>query len=75
MKARLDKYGRLTIPKAVRVQLGLTHGTTFDVEVRGHLVRLLPSAGDAAPEDLEVTARVNVPEALRWQRLEKLSAS
>lgn len=74
MQAKLDKYGRMTIPKAVRDHLGLAPGTTFDVVLQGGGIRLIPVAGDSAPADGSLTARVSLPEGLRWKRLEKLSS-
>lgn len=49
MKATIDRAGRLVIPKALRVQLGLSPGVV-DVEADGADLRIRPLAEDLLEE-------------------------
>ncbi len=72
MEAKLDKYGRVYLPKELREKLGLTTGTVLHFVVRGHTLLLTwhPQSEAPAPPLRSDRAR---PSPLSWQRLEALS--
>lgn len=46
-KVTLDKAGRVVLPKALRDELNLSAGDTFDVSVEGEAVTLRPRRAEA----------------------------
>jgi len=46
VKATLDRYGRVVIPKQVRKQLGLKAGDEFSLVVEGGKISLIPVEGE-----------------------------
>jgi len=46
MRAVLDRFGRVILPKSIRDDLGLKPGSALDLEVCRHEVRLRPIEGE-----------------------------
>jgi AbrB family looped-hinge helix DNA binding protein len=50
MEATIDAGGRILLPKAIRVALGLAPGSTVDVAARGGVVQITPGGRTARLE-------------------------
>ena len=79
METRVDKFGRVVIPKLIRIHLGLRSGVTLSVEEREQDVLLRPvrEASCVAVKDGVVVftgvASGELQDALRRHRDERLS--
>lgn len=47
MQVKIDRAGRIVLPKAVRDKLGLAPGDSLELEQRGNRVTLFPVAAPA----------------------------
>ncbi|MFO7532972.1 MAG: hypothetical protein R6W93_10955 [Candidatus Limnocylindrales bacterium] len=46
MRTRIDKAGRLVVPRGLRQQVGLLEGGVIDIDVHGAAIIIEPVAGD-----------------------------
>jgi AbrB family looped-hinge helix DNA binding protein len=71
MKLRLDKSGRLVLPKPLRQRLGLRAGTTFEATeaAEGVLLRPLTHRPSLVDHDGFLVHTGQAPRAFDWQEL------
>ena len=46
MRTRIDKAGRLVVPRGLRQQVGLLEGGVIDIDVHGAAIIIEPVVGD-----------------------------